>query len=162
MANLIRGATRIYADTPGVIPEAGVLIQEAAAPGAPGKIAGDSYMTALLKLIPTEVVSIYMAIRDSATEHHFLMGWFFLCLATCILLRSYSSAPATGGSGLRAVQWQSVIVSSVAFVLWAFSIGPDQPVPSLHLEQWLAAALAALFGVIAPLLVPAEPRRSAS
>jgi hypothetical protein len=55
------------------------------------------------------------------------------------------------------VQWRSVGVFAVAFYLWAFGIGLVTEYSWLNMEPWFASAVAALFGIIAPLLVPGAP-----
>jgi hypothetical protein len=156
MVNFVRGGTRIYSAV-----ESRRSRLESGPQGVPASDQpGDNYLSALLKLIPAEVVSIYMAIRDSAGQHDSATLWFILCLVTCLILRTYSNLPRKPGAGIRDVQWRSVAVSVIAFFLWAQAIGSAKPVlpmvPLLNLDQWLASALAALFGILAPLLVPAD------
>jgi hypothetical protein len=156
MVNFVRGGTRIYGQSE---PRATGLesVPLTAATGGPP---GDNYLSALLKLIPAEVVSIYMAIRDSAAQHDSASLWFILCLIACLILRTYSNLPRKPKGTVWDTQWRCVAVSVVAFFLWAQAIGSSKPLlpmlPLLNLEQWLASALAALFGVLAPLLVPAD------
>jgi hypothetical protein len=166
MVNFIRGGVRLY-NHPRV-----PLARLDAAPNDHGAIdrnqaaddtnGSDTYMTALLKLIPAEVVSVYMAIRDSASAHKSLTIWFLLCLVVCFVLRTYASLPKSGNAGLWVVQWRGVIVSAIAFVLWAFAIGGDPPIPGTPLEQWSASALAALLALLAPLIVPGDPNTAAN
>jgi hypothetical protein len=155
MVNFVRGGTRIYAAVEGK--KSGL---EGGPQAAQGGLPSDNYLSALLKLIPTEVVSIYMAVRDSAAQHDSAPLWFILCLVACLVLRTYSNLPLKTGSKIWDVQWRSVAVSVVAFFLWAQAIGSTKPllpmVPLLSLDQWLASALAALFGILGPLLVPAD------
>ena len=169
----IRGSTRVYTGPTQPVRLLAHLDSAEATdrPATPAQTnRTDSYLTVLLKLVPAEVVSIYMAIRDSATQHHSLTFWFFACLAVCFVLRAQASLPkrdaqhpgGNKGAGnpvsrwIRDVQWTSVIVSCIAFLLWAFAIGPDRPVPALPLDQWLASALAALLSALAPIIVPGD------
>src|SRR5215472_7777346 len=99
MVNFVRGGTRIYAAVEGR--KTGL---ESGPQAAPGAQPGDNYLSALLKLIPAEVVSIYMAIRDSAAQHDSAPLWFLLCLVACFILRTYSNLPRKPGSGIRDVQ----------------------------------------------------------
>lgn len=168
MVNFIRGATRIYAPAPAVPARGGRgFVRETARQGAekqdePGhtdEVApkGDNYLSALVKLIPSEMIAVYNAIKDSASTHKFVGGWFLLCLGTCIILRSYANLPKKADVTIRDVQWRSVGVSAVAFYLWAFGGGLVTEYAWLNMEAWLASALAALFGLIAPLIVPGAP-----
>ncbi|MET4085594.1 hypothetical protein [Bradyrhizobium sp. S3.5.5] len=110
-----------------------------------------------MKLIPSEMIAAYNAVKESAATHKFVGGWFLLCLGTCIILRSYSNLPKKVDATVWDVQWRSVAVSAVAFYLWAVGSGMVTEYPWLNMESWLASALAALFGILAPLVVPGAP-----
>jgi hypothetical protein len=116
----------------------------------------DTYMTTLLKLVPAEVVSLYMAFRDSFQTHELLWVLFVLCLVTCIILRVYANMPKTQDASWSQTQKTNVLLSCVAFVLWAHAIGPKPPIPHLNLENWLAAPLVAIFSVLAPIFAPGD------
>jgi hypothetical protein len=181
MANFIRGGSRIYGTAPIAPPSAATVrlrqlgqnelaarvedTLQAAAPGAPEDspkppAKGDNYLSALLKLVPAEIITVYLATKDTASEHHGLTTWFILCLLTCIIFRAYSNLPDQPGAAIRDVQWRAVVVSAAAFFLWAFATAEQgkPPIAGLNLEPWLAGAAAGLFGIIAPLLVPADPQ----
>jgi len=161
MPNFLRGGTRIYTELTPARPLAHLdSVDPDNKPRTPEETnRSDTYLTTLLKLVPAEIVSVYMAIRDSATQHQALALWFFACLIVCFILRAYASLPKTSAGerkGITQVQWIGVIVSCIAFCLWAFSIGSERPVSWIPLDQWLAAALAALLSILAPLLVPGD------
>jgi hypothetical protein len=67
MVNFVRGGTRIYAAVEGK--KSGLESGPQAVPA--GDQPGDNHLSALLKLIPAEVVSIYMAIRDKEIAWRF-------------------------------------------------------------------------------------------
>lgn len=167
MVNFIRGATRIYAPASPSLGGRGFIRETTRQDGAKdheerdldqGAAAkGDNYLSALVKLIPSEMIAAYNAIKDSAATHKFVGGWFLLCLGTCIILRAYANLPRKTDVSIWDVQWRSVGVSAVAFYLWAFGGGLVTEYPWLNMEAWLASALAALFGLIAPLIVPGAP-----
>jgi hypothetical protein len=181
MANFIRGGSRIYGTAPTPPPPTTAFrlrelgrndlatavennLQTAGtgatedSPKPPAK--GDNYLSALLKLVPAEIITVYLATKDTASEHHGLTTWFLLCLLTCIIFRAYSNLPDKPGAAIRDVQWRAVVVSAAAFFLWAFATAEQgkPPIAGLNLEPWLAAAAAGLFGILAPLLVPADPQ----
>ncbi|MCW1990966.1 UNVERIFIED_ORG: hypothetical protein M2425_002418 [Bradyrhizobium japonicum] len=169
MVNFIRGATRIYAPA-SARPDLreGRIIRETKREGAEelaeatqadeGVAKGDNYLSALIKLIPSEMIAVYNAIKDSAATHKFVGGWFLLCLGTCIILRVYANLPNRTDVTFWDVQWRSVGVSAAAFYLWAFGGGLVTEYSWLNIEAWLASALAALFGLIAPMIVPGDSR----
>jgi hypothetical protein len=177
MANFIRGGSRIYEAAPA--PPAPALRElsrseltarvdstapsaaTGAAEGAPKQPAkGDNYLSAALKLVPAEIVTLYLATKDTAADHHGLTTWFVLCLVTCFIFRAYSNVPDKPGAGIREVQWRAVMVSTIAFFLWAFATAEQgkPPIAGLNLEPWLAGAAAGLFGLLAPALVAADPQ----
>jgi hypothetical protein len=167
MVNFVRGGVRLY-DHPQIVKRTPTGHLDADEGGAPAADVpsnrSDTYLTAVLKLIPAEVVTVYMAIRDSATQHGKLTLWFILCLVTCFIFRSYASLPRNTKSGLpdfRDAQWIGVVVAVIAFYLWAYATGAGPELPSflgfLQIDSWLASALAALLGILAPLIVPGDP-----
>lgn len=189
MANFIRGGTRIYAPVPASPPPLPqvpdvllrglrrnlALRQEGgdhdAAHDAPQEAGGadgnskqpekgDNYLSALLKLVPAEIITVYLATKDTAAVHGKLPIWFVLCLVTCFVFRAYSNLPDKPDATLKKdVQWRAVWVSTIAFFLWAFATA-EQGKPPLDglsfFEPWLAGATASLFGLLAPVLVPAD------
>jgi hypothetical protein len=166
MVNFLRGGTRIYASAPRAAGGRRIIretVREGEEPreAPPGTgdsaLQGDNYLSALLKLIPSEMIVVYNAVKESAATHKFVGGWLLLCLATCIILRAYSNLPRNADATFRDVQWRSVAVSAAAFYLWAFGSGTVTEYSWLNIEPWLASALAALFGLLAPLVVPGAP-----
>src|SRR5262249_62359004 len=83
-----------------------------------GKPAGpaDPWLTRLVKLVPAEVVAVYLAGRPFAQEHY--AGWWpVACLVLTIVVR------AGGTSDRRGPPWLSVLLSPVSFVLWGDATG---------------------------------------
>jgi hypothetical protein len=184
MANFIRGGSRIYGTAPSAPPSAATVrlrqlghndlaatVESTlrAAPPAPPEDSpkppakGDNYLSALLKLVPAEIITVYLATKDTASAHQGLTTWFILCLITCIIFRAYSNLPDKAGAAFKDVQWRAVLVSAAAFFLWAFATAEQgkPPIAGLNLEPWLAGAAAGLFGILAPVLVPADPQTEA-
>jgi len=81
---------------------------------APGAI--DTWLSRLVKLVPAEVVAVYLAGRPLAQER--LAGvWPVVCLALTVIVRAW------GTSDRRGPQWASVAISAVSFVLWVYATG---------------------------------------
>ena len=76
----------------------------------------DPWLTRLVKLVPVEIVAVYLAGRPLA-EQGFAVAWPLVCLALTIIVRAF------GTSDRRGPQWLSVVVSSVSFVLWVYATG---------------------------------------
>ena len=90
MPNFIRGGARIYTEpaSRGRIVAHLDATDEETRPQTPDETnRSDTYLTTLLKLIPAEIVSLYIAFRDLWSEHDYLWAWFWICLASCLILR---------------------------------------------------------------------------
>lgn len=90
-------------------------------PGAPGTDF-QGYLDRLMKMIPGEAVGLYLVGSGfiPATQSLVLLIWSIICLAGVIAIKAYGTAD-------RANQippdWIHVAISSVAFVIWVYSIG---------------------------------------
>ena len=103
MRDPVRGATRIYAEA---TPTAADF-----APGSPKPKAPDSYLTTLLKLIPSEIVAGYVAVGQMWQSKGYLLVWFWLCMVACFLFRAYASLPKDQPGGPKQVQWVAVLIT---------------------------------------------------
>lgn len=128
-------------------------------PAAPAPKGGDINLANIVKLIPAEIVAIYMAARGVVPDTTHVLGlpWpmflVLVCLVVCVLVRYLATRSAPGG-----VNWWLVGVSAVAFFLWAHALYPQRPGPVIaDFYGSIAGTLAALFGIIAPKFVPAQP-----
>ena len=84
------------------------------------------YGERLVKLIPSEVVGLYLVGVGviPATAKVAVTVWAVLCLGLVVLARAY----ATRDQALNLPpQWKAVVISSVSFVIWVYTIpGPFQ------------------------------------
>ena len=106
----------------------------------------DSYSEALAKLIPSEVLSVYITVigiiessRDRSLNAMWVM-FVFSMLVTPIVLR-YSMKVRDG------IQ---LSISTVAFVLWAWAFGG--PFESLSYPSYLPSSLVVIFTFTMPLI----------
>ena len=85
---------------------------------ASGEPAGpvDPWLTRLVKLVPAEIVAVYLAGRPLAQEHYAGV-WPVACLVLTIVVRAFGTSDSSGP------QWLSVGVSAVSFVLWVYATG---------------------------------------
>jgi hypothetical protein len=97
----------------------------AEAVGAPPSERGadfQGYLDRLMKMIPGEAVGLYLVGSGfiPAAQSLVLLIWSIICLAGVIAIKAYGTAD-------RANQippdWVHVGISSVAFVIWLYSIG---------------------------------------
>jgi hypothetical protein len=85
-----------------------------------------SYMERLVKLIPAEVVGLYLVGQGiiPPTERVAIVVWSIVCLGLVVLIR----AKATGDRANNlSPQWIAVVVSTISFVIWVYNMpGPFQ------------------------------------
>jgi hypothetical protein len=84
---------------------------------------GDPYLTRLVKLVPSEIVTLYLAFKVTAAGTTLtLAGWAAICLILVICLRTiFTREPG------KPVQWIAVLVATVSFVLWIYATGGYLP-----------------------------------
>ncbi len=75
---------------------------------------GDLYLSRLVKLVPSEVVALYLTFRETAES--WIGWWSTVCLLLVIITRTLGTHEA----GKR-VQVGAVLVSMVSFVLWVYA-----------------------------------------
>lgn len=86
------------------------------APTAPDK----PYLARLVLLVPAEVISLYVALKQTAAA--FLPQFGIVCLLLVILVRWKAT---TGEDGKP--EWGSVLISTLSFGLWIYSVGGSLP-----------------------------------
>lgn len=123
--------------------------------GGGGPKNGDISLSNILKLIPGDVVAIYLATKGLTVAPILGVTWptllFAVCIITAIGLRWSAASTAAGG-----FNWQLLLVTAVAFFFWAHAVSETGPVIA-ELKGSAAGAVAALLGLFAPKFVPAEP-----
>ena len=80
------------------------------------------YLERLLKMIPGEVVGLYLIGSGFIPEGQVigLLIWTIICLIGVIAIRIYGTADSENN---LPAQWPVVIISSIAFVIWIYSLG---------------------------------------
>ena len=83
-----------------------------------GRPAGpvDPWLARLVKLVPAEVVAVYLAGRPLAQERY-AGSWPVVCLVLVVIVRAWAT------SDRRGPQWVSVAIAAVSFVLWVYAMG---------------------------------------
>ena len=77
---------------------------------------GDEYVQRLIKLIPSEVLALYLTFHEIATS--WLGIWALICLALVILVRTVGTHKAG-----KPIQFISVAVAAISFVIWVYATG---------------------------------------
>jgi hypothetical protein len=82
----------------------------------------DTYLTRLLKLIPSEVIALYLVGRGIIPEGNrlALTIWTGTALLLVVLVRTLGTS--RNGKGQNP-QWSSVCVSGCSFLIWIYSMG---------------------------------------
>ena len=109
----------------GVVPTAG--------PTEPG----DMYMERLVKLVPSEVIGVFLAGKGYAES--WIGIWAVICLALVLVSRIWG----TYQQG-KPIQWIGVAVSFVSFAIWIYAIGahllnfvqPDSGIAYIAVLVW--------------------------
>jgi hypothetical protein len=115
-----------------------------------GKPAGpaDPWLARLVKLVPAEIVAVYLAGRPLAQERY-AGGWPLVCLVLVVIVRAW------GTSDRRGPQWISVGISAVSFVLWVYAMGGR--FLTLDVDVTLASLGVLVWTTLLPLLWRGEP-----
>lgn len=100
---------------------------------------GDMYIARLVKLVPSEVVALYLAFKEVAAG--FLGIWAAICLVLVLFVRTVG----VHQSG-KPIQFTAVIIAAISFILWVYAIGgyffslqipPDSPgIVSVSVGVW--------------------------
>lgn len=114
---------RIYRASPGLEMQAGAA-------------AIDSWVSRLVKLVPAEILAVYLAGRGYATGYP--GKWPAVCMIMLLVFRLLSTrAPRTGP------QWWAAVISAVSFLIYVYAMGDqfllwrlDQNVASLAVLAW--------------------------
>jgi hypothetical protein len=117
----------------------------------------DSYMNSLLKLIPSELVAVYLAIQTILIEENVeeLIFWLvalFFVVITPIWLFTYTDVPK---DGVTLQEIRQLIASTIAMGIWIFSLGGPFSFVEWYEEnvQWAVLVVLLLWTfIIAPLI----------
>lgn len=82
----------------------------------------DFYLDRLLKMIPAEVVGLYLVGSGFIPQGEgiVLAIWAIVCLAGVVAVRAYGTADP---ENKKPPDWVHVAISMVAFVIWVYTMG---------------------------------------
>lgn len=128
--------------------------------GAGGTPDAQAYMDRLIKLVPAEIIGIYLTVRGfwlagptpaSATTGvpstagagpAFLNWWPLVCVFLLVLTRTWGTRNSSGS--WRTIQPIPVILATVSFLVWVYAIGdamfglkPDPRLVSTAVVLWV-------------------------
>jgi hypothetical protein len=122
-----------------------------------GQEGGKEYLERLMKVIPAEVVGLYVVgsgfIPQTATFG--LVGWFAFCLVAAIIVRTFGNADPAKGLPPQPVP---IAISVIAFVIWAYSLGGPFSAFGLWVP-WVGSLLVLAWSFVIPYFYkgPVEP-----
>lgn len=85
---------------------------------ASGNATADPYLARLVKLIPAEVIALYLSFKSAMDTPERMAGWGLICLLLVVLVRTFG----TKQEG-KPIQWLAVLVAIVSFILWIYGMG---------------------------------------
>src|SRR5947208_6796045 len=96
-------------------------IVRVAAASQPGEVAKE-YLGKLLKMVPGEAQSLFALGQQviKKEDHTELLVWAGFCLLVVILVRFFGTRDPSQGKG---ADWLHVTFSSIAFLLWLYTLG---------------------------------------
>ena len=108
-----------------------------------------SYMSRLLKMIPAEVISLYLVGSGviPAEAGIVLVVWSVICLAGVLIVRAWGTADPQRN---LPTDWTHVGISEVSFVVWLYSLGGPFAAYGLHIP-YLGSLLVLAWTFFVPL-----------
>jgi hypothetical protein len=119
----------------------------------------DEYLDRLLKLIPSDVVGIYLIGRQISDAQNATHWWAFICLALVIVIRIIATRESKnpsknnnqGLNSLSGIQWPTVFISSFSFIIWVYTLGDYLPWLNF-IPSWTASLALLVWTVLVPYL----------
>ena len=102
------------------------------------------WMERLVKLVPAEILAVYVAGRPHAAAIH--GTWPLVCLALLLVIRVWGTHERGKGP-----QWSAVAAAAVSFLVWVLAL--DGRILGLVVSPDLASLLVLVWTTLAPLLV---------
>lgn len=104
----------------------------------------EHWMQRLTKLIPAEVLAVYLA--GKAYAEHWLGIWSVICLCLVVVIRAWGTRDPK-----KPPQWIAVVVATLSFIVWVYAMGDH--LLSLRLQDpGIASAAVLVWTVIVPIL----------
>lgn len=119
----------------------------------------DDVLVRVSKLIPAEVVGVYLSGRQIAESNNAIGSWSIVCLLICIFLRAATTRDPDKSWEPANVQWDAVAYATISFSIWVYAMGDQIGGITLGQNQFWASLLAIGWPVVASQLV-ALPARS--
>jgi hypothetical protein len=112
----------------------------------PAPTTPDPYKDRLLKLIPAEVVAVYLGVFQIMTNQK-SEQWMYLLVFFLLLVGNIFYKMKAGVH-----DWVQLLIASIAYFLWVCSLGG--PVPNWYIGSQSAQSISAIFVPIFTFFVP--------
>lgn len=118
-------------------------------PAPPGE-EFNSYLDRLMKMIPAEVIALYLVGAGMIPEGQSIASaaWAVVCLIGVVVLRVYGTADAANH---KPADWTHTLICAGAFVLWIYSIGGPFTAFNLYVP-WLGSLFVLAYTFFIPLV----------
>jgi hypothetical protein len=106
-----------------------------------------SYLDRLMKMVPGEVVGLYLVGRGFVTPGNltFFIVWVLVCLIGVVAVKAYGTSDTS--QNIRP-DWKHTAISSVAFLIWVYSMGDKS------LERYWNSSIASLLVLAWTFFIP--------
>jgi hypothetical protein len=87
------------------------------------------YTDKLIRLIPAEIITIYLSVRGywtapsgTANENGGFLGiWPLICVILLLISRSWGTRNANGN--WKSVQIGGIVIAAISFIIWVYAMG---------------------------------------
>lgn len=84
-----------------------------------------SYMDKLIKLIPAEVIAIYLTGKgffdpNLSNDLKIIGIWSWVCLLLVIIIRIWGTRDISNPT--KKIQWPAVVISAISFLIWVYAV----------------------------------------
>jgi hypothetical protein len=100
------------------------------------------WMDRLIKLVPSEIVAVYLAGKAYAIA--WAGVWSIICLILVLVVRIWGTRSGSGQP-----QWPAVAVAAISFVIWVYAMG-GQFAGAVLGDPGIASAAVLIWTVLVP------------
>jgi len=119
----------------------------------------NDYLERLVKLIPAEVLSLYLGVKGFIEdEKALLLGWTIFCFIAVVIARVYGTSDPKNN---KAPQLLAVLISCVSYLLWVHSSGDIFTLLGIHYPK-LGSMLVAGWVFLVPFVYKGDRTTSSS
>ena len=109
-----------------------------------------SYLDRLLKMIPSEVIGLYLVGTGFIPKEELAAAlvWMVVCLIAVFVVRIYGTSDKAINKG---PQWLSIVLAALAFLIWTYSLGGPFVTIGIH-RPYLGSLLILAWSFFVPIL----------